>query len=161
MPLWNVPEAHVGALRLWHNEIELVRHAVDPVHLVLKINIKNYYCYYCYYYLVRGEIHQPVLLLLKANVASGSPLEPQLEDVIVTAALDHLEEDIHQFCHELFRLDTQDQDQDVHYLVSSVVAAVVTLVCLEEVIRRHLIAVDQEILEIGSLLLLVGFMFPL
>lgn len=110
-PLWNVPEAHVGALRLWHNEIELVRHAVDPVHLV------------------RGEIHQPVLLLLKANVASGSPLEPQLEDVIVTAALDHL--------------------------VSSVVAAVVTLVCLEEVIRRHLIAVDQEIIllyvECGAL----------
>ena len=34
-PLWNVPEAHVGALRLWHNEIELVRHAVDPVHLVI------------------------------------------------------------------------------------------------------------------------------
>ena len=51
--------------------------------------------------------------------------------------------------------------QCVHYLVSSVVAAVVTLVCLEEVIRRHLIAVDQEILENGSLLLLVvGFMFP-
>ena len=80
----------------------------------------------------------------------------------MTAALDHLEENIHQFCYELFRLDTQDQDHDVHYLVSSVVAAVVTLVCLEEVIRRHLIAVDQEILEIGSLLLLVvGFMFPL
>ena len=34
-PLWNVPEAHVGALRLWHNKIELVRHAVDPVHLVI------------------------------------------------------------------------------------------------------------------------------
>ena len=58
-----------------------------------------YYCY-CYYYndftnLVIGELHQPVLLLLKANITPGSPLQPQLEDVIVTATLDHLQEDIH------------------------------------------------------------------
>ena len=56
--------------------MELVWHAVDPVHLVV------------------GELHQPVLLLLKANVAPGSPLQPQLEDVIVTATLDHLQEEI-------------------------------------------------------------------
>lgn len=101
-PLWNVPEAHVGALWLWDDEIELVWHAVDSVHLIV------------------GKLHQPVLLLLKANVTPGSPLQPQLEDVIVTPTLDHL--------------------------VSSVVAAIVTLVCLEEVIRRHLIAIDQKII---------------
>ena len=77
-PLGNVPEADVGALGLRDDQVELVRHAVDPVHLVV------------------GELHQPVLLLLKANVAPGPPLQPQLEDVIVTSALDHLDKEAHE-----------------------------------------------------------------
>ena len=49
-----------------------------------------------------------------------SPLEPQFEDVVVSAALDDL--------------------------VAGVVGAVVALVSLEQVVSRHLVAADQEAL---------------
>ena len=50
-----------------------------------------------------------------------SPLEPQFEDVVVSAALNHL--------------------------VPGVVAAVVALVCLKQVVCRHLVTTDQQTLE--------------
>jgi len=51
----------------------------------------------------------------------GSPLEPELEDVVVPAALDDL--------------------------VAGVVADIIDLVSLEEVVGRHLVAVDQQALK--------------
>ena len=50
-----------------------------------------------------------------------SPLQPQFEDVIVSSALDDL--------------------------VSCVIAAVVALVCLEQVVCRHLVTADQQALN--------------
>jgi len=99
-PGWDVPEAHVGALWLRDDQVELVRHGLDPVHLVV------------------GQLHQPVHLLLKADASPRSPLEPQFEDVVVSAALDDL--------------------------VAGVVGAVVALVSLEQVVSGHLVAADQE-----------------
>ena len=52
----------------------------------------------------------------------GSPLEPQFEDVVMSAALDHL--------------------------VAGVVADVVALVGLEEIVGRHLVTADEQSLEI-------------
>ena len=49
----DVPEAHVGALWLRDDQVELVRHGLDPVHLVV------------------GQLHQPVHLLLKADASLG------------------------------------------------------------------------------------------
>ena len=74
--------------------MELVWHAVDPVHLVV------------------GELHQSVLLLLKPYVSPGPPLEPQLEDVIVTAALDHLDSNITTLQHIY-----SDDPRDLPYLL--------------------------------------------
>ena len=51
----------------------------------------------------------------------GSPLQPQFEDVVMTAALDHL--------------------------VSGVVADVVALVGLEEIVGRHLVTADEQSLS--------------
>ena len=45
----DVPEADVGALRLWHDQIELLRLALEGLHLV------------------PGQVHQMVDLLLKAG----------------------------------------------------------------------------------------------
>ena len=53
-----------------------------------------------------------------------SPLEPQFEDVVVSAALDDL--------------------------VAGVVGAVVALVGLEQVVSRHLVAADQEALPAAT-----------
>ena len=39
---------------------------------------------------VPGQVHQVVELFVEARVALGAPHEPQLEDVVVTAALDRL-----------------------------------------------------------------------
>ena len=33
IPLWNVPEADVGALRLREEQVELLRHLSHPLHL--------------------------------------------------------------------------------------------------------------------------------
>lgn len=71
--------------------------------------------------LVLYQLHETILLLLKALGALGAPLQPQLEDVVVPAALDHL--------------------------VPGVVADVVLLVGHEQVLRRHLVAADEEALK--------------
>lgn len=71
--------------------------------------------------LILDQLHEPVLLLLEALGALGPPLEPQLEDVVVPAALDHL--------------------------VAGVVANVILLVGHEEILRRHLIAADEQALR--------------
>jgi len=55
-------------------------------------------------------------------MALGPPLEPQLEDVIVPSALDHL--------------------------VSGIVANIILLVGHEQILGRHLIAADEETLRI-------------
>ena len=103
IPLGDVPEADIGALRVLHNEVELVWHCLHLGHLVL------------------SQLHQAVDLLLKAGHAPGAPLQPELEDVVVSPALDDL--------------------------VASVVTAVVALVRLEEVVGGHLVAADEEALQ--------------
>lgn len=96
-PLRNVPERHVHALRL-HDQVELVRLRLDATHLV------------------QGQVHQCVDGVGEAVGALGAPLQPQLEDVIVAAALDHL--------------------------VAGVVADVVQLVGHEQILGGHLVAAD-------------------
>jgi len=88
--LWHIPEADVGALRLWGDQVPLLRALLHLLHLVFR------------------ELHQPVDLPLKSFHAPRAPLKPKFEYVVVATALDNL--------------------------VSSVVAAVVTLVSLEKVV---------------------------
>ena len=120
-PGGDVPETHVGALRLRHDQIKLVRLALE------------------FFNLIGCQIHQMVDLLLKprhslitvgcsrvamsasAHTHPGSPLEPQFEDVVMSAALDHF--------------------------VSGVVADVVALVGLEEIVGRHLVTTDEQSLN--------------
>ena len=87
--------------------MELVGHRLHPGHLVV------------------GQLHEAVDLLLEAGHAPGAPLQPELEDVVVSSALDDL--------------------------VAGVVAAVVALVRLEEVVGGHLVAADEEALGAGML----------
>ena len=70
--------------------------------------------------LVLSERHEPVHLRLHAAHALGPPHQPELEDVVVAAALDDL--------------------------VAGVIGDVVVLVPLEQVVGRHLVAADQEAL---------------
>ena len=66
-------------------------------------------------------LYSTMIITILLDVYLGPPLEPELEDVVVPAALDDL--------------------------VAGVVADVVDLVRLEQVVRGHLVAVDQETLE--------------
>ena len=66
-------------------------------------------------------LNSTMIITILLDVYLGPPLEPELEDVVVPAALDDL--------------------------VAGVVADVVDLVRLEQVVRGHLVAVDQETLE--------------
>lgn len=70
-PLRNVPEANVHQLRL-HDQVEFVWLGLDALHLM------------------GGQLHQTVHGVFETFGALGTPLQPQLEDVIVAAALDHL-----------------------------------------------------------------------
>lgn len=72
-------------------------------------------------HLVQGQIHQRIDGITKSIGALGAPLQPQLEDVIVAAALDHL--------------------------VAGVVADVVQFVGHEQILGRHLIAAEQQALQ--------------
>ena len=60
-------------------------------------------------------------LELQYSTHPGSPLEPQFEDVVMSATLDHF--------------------------VSGVVADVVALVGLEEIVGRHLVTADEQSLK--------------
>ena len=42
IPLWNVPEADVGALRLREEQVELLRHLSHPLHLYSHISFHGY-----------------------------------------------------------------------------------------------------------------------
>lgn len=103
--LWNVPEGDVNALGL-HNQVELVFLFPNPLHLV------------------ESKIHQAVYVSLETISSLRAPLQPQLEDVIVSSALNDL--------------------------VTSIVADVVQLVSHEEIFGRHLVAADQKTLGIGK-----------
>lgn len=98
----NVPEGDVHQLRL-HDQIELVRLLLDSLDLVL------------------SQVHQAVYVSLESEIALGAPLQPQLEDVVVPAALDDL--------------------------VAGVVADVVELVSHEEILGRHLVTAQQQALK--------------
>jgi len=100
--LRHIPEADIGALWLWCDQVELLAHLLHLLHLVM------------------SQLHQSVNLTLKTFHPPRTPLKPKLEDVVVTTTLDHL--------------------------VPGVVAAVVAFVRLEEIVRRHLVATDQQTL---------------
>lgn len=95
-PFWNIPENNIRALWLVIDQVELVRHLLHLLDLVGR------------------QIHQPVNLLFKSRHAPRSPLEPELEDVVMTSTLDDL--------------------------VPRVIRDVVALVRLEQVVCRHLVA---------------------
>uniref|UniRef100_A0A182MLD5 Uncharacterized protein n=1 Tax=Anopheles culicifacies TaxID=139723 RepID=A0A182MLD5_9DIPT len=95
-------ERYVNALR-FHDQIELVRLLLDALHLVL------------------GQLHQVVHVFAETVRTLGAPLEPQLEDVVVPSALDHL--------------------------VAGVVADVVQLVRHEQVLGGHLVAANEKTLN--------------
>lgn len=69
--LRNVPERDVHAFWL-QNQVEFIWLGLDAAHLIL------------------GQVHQSVHFLLEAFSAVCTPLQPQLEDVIVSTALDDL-----------------------------------------------------------------------
>jgi hypothetical protein len=98
----NVPETDVYHFR-FHDQVELVGLVLDALHHVLR------------------QLHQPVHVLLEAVVALGSPLQPQFEDVVVAAALDHL--------------------------VAGVVSDVIQFILHKQIIRRHLVAAHQQALQ--------------
>lgn len=100
--LWHIPERNVNALG-FHDQME-------------SIGLLSYT-----FQLILHQFHQTILLLLKALSALGAPLQPQLEDIIVPAALDHL--------------------------VASVVADVVLLIGHEQILGRHLVAADEQTLQ--------------
>lgn len=100
--LWHIPERNVNALG-FHDQME-------------SVGLLSYT-----FQLILHQFHQAILLLLKALSALGAPLQPQLEDIIVPAALDHL--------------------------VASVVADVVLLVGHEQILGRHLVAADEQTLQ--------------
>lgn len=101
-PLRDVPEGHVHALRL-QDQVELVRLLPDALHLVL------------------SQLHQVVHVAGETVRALGTPLQPQLEDVVVAATLDDL--------------------------VAGVVADVVQLVRHEQILGGHLVTADQKTLQ--------------
>lgn len=70
---------------------------------------------------VLAHFKKMVNVLFVAFVALGSPLEPQLEDVIVSTALDHL--------------------------VARIIAHIVVLVLLKQVICTHLVRLNKETLQ--------------
>ena len=73
--------------------------------------------------LVLSERHECVHLRLHAAHSLGPPHEPELEDVVVAAALNHL--------------------------VAGVVPDVVVLVLLEQILRRQRVAVGEKALSRG------------
>lgn len=99
-PFWNIPEDNISALWLVVDQVELVRHLLHLLDLVGR------------------QIHQPINLLFKSRHAPRPPLEPELEDVVMSTTLDDL--------------------------VAGVVRHIVALVRLEKVIRRHLVAADEK-----------------
>lgn len=98
-PCRDVPENNIGTLWLVVDQVELVWH---PLHLLD---------------LVVRQIHQTVNLLFKSRHAPCSPLEPELEDVVMTATLNNL--------------------------VTRIIRDVIALVSLEKVVRGHLVAADE------------------
>lgn len=99
----HVPETHVGAFRFFDDQLE-------PFWLLLNAPDE-----------VLRQIHVALHLSAKAVCPFGPPDEPELEDVVVTAALDHL--------------------------VARVVRHVVVFVLLEQVIGAHPVAVVQQTLQ--------------
>lgn len=71
-------------------------------------------------HLIQCQIHKRVDGIAKSVGTLGSPLEPQLEDIVVTAALDHL--------------------------VTGIVANVVQFVGHEKILGRHLITAKKQAL---------------
>ena len=86
--------------------------------MLLSYNVRLLMC------LSTVALYSTMIITILLDVYLGPPLEPELEDVVVPAALDDL--------------------------VAGVVADVVDLVRLEQVVRGHLVAVDQETLEIET-----------
>lgn len=74
--------------------------------------------------LVQCQIHQRVDGVAKTVGALGTPLQPQLENIIVSATLNDL--------------------------VAGVVANVVQLVGHEQILGRHLVTADQQALQIDK-----------
>lgn len=67
----DVPERHVNELRL-QNQVELVGLLSDSLDLILR------------------QLHQAIHESFESGVSLGAPLQPQLENVIVPAALNDL-----------------------------------------------------------------------
>ena len=80
------------------------------------------YLGYIYAFCLTKRHYSPVHLVFKSLCALGSPGQPELEDVVVSAALDHL--------------------------VAGVIRDVVVLVLLEQVAGLHRVAVSQNTLNI-------------
>jgi len=101
-PLGNIPKRDIDALRL-EDQMEAIGLLPDSLQLVL------------------DQFHEAILLLLEALGALGPPLEPQLEDVVVPSALDHL--------------------------VSGIITDIILLVGHEKILGRHLVTADEETLR--------------
>ena len=134
-PARDVPEANVGALWFRPQQQELVALLLDPLHLVAvgrsrsvgggcvsssspRSLPRRYRRGAAYSAATRahspGHVEQVLHVFRVAGSALGAPHEPELEDVVVAAALDHF--------------------------VARVEADVVLLVLLEQVVGAHLVA---------------------
>uniref|UniRef100_A0A8D8XNX8 Uncharacterized protein n=1 Tax=Cacopsylla melanoneura TaxID=428564 RepID=A0A8D8XNX8_9HEMI len=96
---WQIPEADVNHLR-FKNQIEFVGHRFDLLDHVV------------------SKFHQTVDLVFKSFVSLGSPLQPKLEDIIVTTTLNDF--------------------------VTSVVPDVIHFVLHEQIVSTHLITRYQQ-----------------
>ena len=72
-PLWYVPETEVHQLRILLDDVEPVPQLLHPLQLVL------------------SQLHDSVHLHLKSLASLGSPGQPELENIIVSPTLNHLQ----------------------------------------------------------------------
>ena len=119
---WNVPEADVGALGLGYDQLEAFRLLAQFVHQIFRqihVALHQFGETFRSLFFVIGQ--KIVLIQLIELIYFGSPGEPELEDVVMTSALDDL--------------------------ISGIVGHVVVFILLEQVISPHSIAVVQQTLS--------------
>lgn len=115
--LRNVPERNIHQLG-FHNQIELIGLFLYSFNLVL------------------SQLHQAIDVSLEAGIALWAPLKPQLEDVIMTTALEN-KWDCHMLRYSAL-LNTHLND-----FITSIVTDIIELVSHEQIFGWHWVTTKQ------------------
>lgn len=118
---WNVPERNVDQLRL-QNKIKLVGLLLNSLDLIL------------------SQIHQAIHVSLKTSITLGTPLKPQLENVIMTSTLNNFVTSIISNIVEFILNDENIEriSKSFHFLLSY---------RHEKILGRHLVTTKKQALE--------------